>query len=138
MCRQLCSKNCPIAPSSVITLSGHIRFFFSYILQNEIIFCLLIEWLYFHPSQGSKEDTTTLHVLGFLKDLLSALPLSSVKSCCETLLRVMTLSHVVRVQFKGYIFVFIDLSILNTCLCFSEAGNSKCNAGFPQALQQQA
>uniref|UniRef100_A0A673H633 Uncharacterized protein n=1 Tax=Sinocyclocheilus rhinocerous TaxID=307959 RepID=A0A673H633_9TELE len=45
-------------------------------------------------SGGSKEDTTTLHVLGLLKDLLSALPLSSVKSCCETLLRVMTLSHV--------------------------------------------
>ncbi|XP_048061220.1 RRP12-like protein [Megalobrama amblycephala] len=45
-------------------------------------------------SGGSKEDTTTLHVLGLLKDLLSAFPLNSVKSCCETLLRVMTLSHV--------------------------------------------
>ncbi|KAG5831684.1 hypothetical protein ANANG_G00306350 [Anguilla anguilla] len=43
---------------------------------------------------GSKEDTTTLHVLGLLKDLLSAFPLGAVKSCCETLLRVMTLSHV--------------------------------------------
>ncbi|MBN3312286.1 RRP12 protein, partial [Atractosteus spatula] len=43
---------------------------------------------------GSKEDTTTLHVLGFLKDLLPCFPLSAVKSCCETLLRVMTLSHV--------------------------------------------
>uniref|UniRef100_A0A8C2FJ70 Ribosomal RNA processing 12 homolog n=1 Tax=Cyprinus carpio TaxID=7962 RepID=A0A8C2FJ70_CYPCA len=45
-------------------------------------------------SGGSKEDTTTLHVIGLLKDLLSAFPLSSVKSCCETLLRLMTLSHV--------------------------------------------
>ncbi|KAI2657902.1 RRP12-like protein [Labeo rohita] len=45
-------------------------------------------------SGGSKEDTTTLHVLGLLKDLLSTFPLSSVKSCCESLLRVMTLSHV--------------------------------------------
>ncbi|XP_043111552.1 RRP12-like protein [Puntigrus tetrazona] len=45
-------------------------------------------------SGGSKEDTTTLHVLGLLRDLLSVFPLSSVKSCCETLLRVMTLSHV--------------------------------------------
>ncbi|XP_051504404.1 RRP12-like protein [Myxocyprinus asiaticus] len=45
-------------------------------------------------SGGNKEDTTTLHILGLLKDLLSAFPLSSVKSCCETLLRVMTLSHV--------------------------------------------
>ncbi|XP_073729478.1 RRP12-like protein [Misgurnus anguillicaudatus] len=45
-------------------------------------------------SGGNKEDTTTLHVLGLLKELLSTFPLSSVKSCCETLLRVMTLSHV--------------------------------------------
>ncbi|XP_072293683.1 RRP12-like protein [Eucyclogobius newberryi] len=43
---------------------------------------------------GSKEDTTTLHVLGLLKELIGAFPLGAVKSCCETLLRVMTLSHV--------------------------------------------
>ncbi|XP_053477234.1 RRP12-like protein [Ictalurus furcatus] len=43
---------------------------------------------------GSKEDTTTLHVLGLLKELITTFPLSSVKSCCETLLRLMTLSHV--------------------------------------------
>lgn len=43
---------------------------------------------------GNKEDTTTLHVLGLLKELLGAFPLGAVKSCCETLLRVMTLSHV--------------------------------------------
>ncbi|KAM4608020.1 RRP12-like protein [Polymixia lowei] len=43
---------------------------------------------------GSKEDTTTLHVLGLLKDLMVTFPLGPVKSCCETLLRVMTLSHV--------------------------------------------
>lgn len=43
---------------------------------------------------GSKEDTTTLHVLGLLKELMGTFPLGSVKSCCETLLRVMTLSHV--------------------------------------------
>uniref|UniRef100_A0A4W4E309 Ribosomal RNA-processing protein 12-like conserved domain-containing protein n=1 Tax=Electrophorus electricus TaxID=8005 RepID=A0A4W4E309_ELEEL len=43
---------------------------------------------------GSKEDTTTLHVLGLVRELITAFPLSSVKSCCETLLRVMTLSHV--------------------------------------------
>ncbi|XP_029305253.1 RRP12-like protein [Cottoperca gobio] len=43
---------------------------------------------------GSKEDTTTLHVLGLLKELMGAFPLGAVKSCCETLLRVMTLSHV--------------------------------------------
>ncbi|CAB1343367.1 unnamed protein product [Coregonus sp. 'balchen'] len=43
---------------------------------------------------GSKEDTTTLHVLGLLKDLMVTFPLNAVKSCCETLLRVMTLSHV--------------------------------------------
>ncbi|XP_013887776.1 RRP12-like protein [Austrofundulus limnaeus] len=43
---------------------------------------------------GSKEDTTTLHVLCLLKELMGTFPLGAVKSCCETLLRVMTLSHV--------------------------------------------
>ncbi|KAL3050287.1 hypothetical protein OYC64_012343 [Pagothenia borchgrevinki] len=43
---------------------------------------------------GSKEDTTTLHVLGLLKELMGTFPLGAIKSCCETLLRVMTLSHV--------------------------------------------
>uniref|UniRef100_A0A8C9TWU4 Ribosomal RNA processing 12 homolog n=1 Tax=Scleropages formosus TaxID=113540 RepID=A0A8C9TWU4_SCLFO len=43
---------------------------------------------------GSKEDTTTLHVLGLLKELVTTFPVSAVKLCCETLLRVMTLSHV--------------------------------------------
>ncbi|XP_040905089.1 RRP12-like protein [Toxotes jaculatrix] len=43
---------------------------------------------------GIKEDTTTLHVLGLLKELIGTFPLGAVKSCCETLLRVMTLSHV--------------------------------------------
>ncbi|KAF3708264.1 RRP12-like protein [Channa argus] len=43
---------------------------------------------------GSKEDTTTLHILGLLKELMGTFPLGAVKSCCETLLRVMTLSHV--------------------------------------------
>ncbi|XP_062852235.1 RRP12-like protein [Trichomycterus rosablanca] len=43
---------------------------------------------------GNKEDTTTLHVLGLLKELITTFPHSSVKSCCETLLRLMTLSHV--------------------------------------------
>uniref|UniRef100_A0A8C8R7I7 Ribosomal RNA processing 12 homolog n=1 Tax=Pelusios castaneus TaxID=367368 RepID=A0A8C8R7I7_9SAUR len=43
---------------------------------------------------GTKEATTTLHVLTLLRDLLPCLPLAMVKSCCETLLRVMTLSNV--------------------------------------------
>ncbi|XP_053168440.1 RRP12-like protein isoform X3 [Hemicordylus capensis] len=45
-------------------------------------------------SGGAKEATTTLHMLTLLRDLLPCLPAPSVKSCCETLLRVMTLSHV--------------------------------------------
>lgn len=44
---------------------------------------------------GSKEATTTLHMLTLLKDLLPCFPEGMVKSCSETLLRVMTLSHVV-------------------------------------------
>ncbi|XP_077469171.1 RRP12-like protein [Stigmatopora argus] len=42
---------------------------------------------------GNREDTTTLHVLGLLKELMLTFPLGAIKSCCETLLRVMTLSH---------------------------------------------
>ncbi|XP_007456264.1 PREDICTED: RRP12-like protein isoform X3 [Lipotes vexillifer] len=45
-------------------------------------------------SGGSKEATTTLHMLTLLKDLLPCFPDGLVKSCSETLLRVMTLSHV--------------------------------------------
>ncbi|CAK7299731.1 RRP12-like protein [Vulpes lagopus] len=45
-------------------------------------------------SGGSKEATTVLHMLTLLKDLLPCFPESLVKSCSETLLRVMTLSHV--------------------------------------------
>ncbi|KAM3912961.1 RRP12-like protein isoform 2-T2 [Leptodactylus fuscus] len=44
-------------------------------------------------SGGSKEATTTLHMLTLLKDVLPCFPISLVKSCCETLLKVMTLSH---------------------------------------------
>lgn len=44
---------------------------------------------------GSKEATTTLHMLTLLKDVLPCFPEGLVKSCSETLLRVMTLSHVV-------------------------------------------
>ncbi|XP_054238178.1 RRP12-like protein isoform X3 [Indicator indicator] len=43
---------------------------------------------------GTKEATTTLHVLALLQDLLPCFPAAVVKTCCETLLRVMTLSHV--------------------------------------------
>uniref|UniRef100_A0A2K5QA06 Uncharacterized protein n=1 Tax=Cebus imitator TaxID=2715852 RepID=A0A2K5QA06_CEBIM len=45
-------------------------------------------------SGGSKEATTTLHMLTLLKDLLPCFPEGLVKSSSETLLRVMTLSHV--------------------------------------------
>ncbi|KYO26462.1 RRP12-like protein [Alligator mississippiensis] len=43
---------------------------------------------------GTKEATTTLHVLTLLRDLLPCLPAAATKTCCETLLRVMTLGHV--------------------------------------------
>ncbi|XP_077114405.1 RRP12-like protein [Ranitomeya variabilis] len=45
-------------------------------------------------SGGSKEATTTLHMLSLLKEVLPCFPVILVKSCCETLLKVMTLSHV--------------------------------------------
>lgn len=50
---------------------------------------------------GTKEATTTLHVLALLRDLLPCFPAAVVKTCCETLLRVMTLSHVVSVLMIG-------------------------------------
>ncbi|XP_028651485.1 RRP12-like protein [Erpetoichthys calabaricus] len=42
----------------------------------------------------SQENTTTLHIMELLKELLPCFPVSSVKSCCEMLLRVMTLNNV--------------------------------------------
>ncbi|XP_069756548.1 RRP12-like protein isoform X2 [Narcine bancroftii] len=42
---------------------------------------------------GGTETATTLHVLCLLKEVLPCFPVSCVKSCCETLLRVMTLSN---------------------------------------------
>lgn len=53
-----------------------------------------------HPA-GTKEATTTLHVLTLLRDLLPCFPAAVVKTCCETLLRIMTLSHVVSVPVPG-------------------------------------
>lgn len=49
---------------------------------------------------GSKEATTTLHMLTLLKDMLPCFPEGLVKSCSETLLRVMTLNHVVRARHR--------------------------------------
>ncbi|XP_032986796.1 RRP12-like protein isoform X2 [Rhinolophus ferrumequinum] len=51
-------------------------------------------------SGGSKESTTTLHMLTLLKDLLPCFPEGMVKSCSETLLRVMEKAHInlVRLQ----------------------------------------
>ena len=66
-----------------------------YAFENCPVYCSLSMFL---TPPGSKEDTTTLHVLGLLKELMGTFPLGAVKSCCETLLRVMTLSHVVRAQ----------------------------------------
>ncbi|XP_075830211.1 RRP12-like protein [Microtus pennsylvanicus] len=45
-------------------------------------------------SGGAREATTTLHMLTLLKDMLPCFPEPLVKSCSETLLRVMTLNHV--------------------------------------------
>ncbi|XP_022106693.1 RRP12-like protein [Acanthaster planci] len=45
-------------------------------------------------SGGTGEVATTMHVLGLLKDVLSCLPQNSLKSACETILRLMTLSNV--------------------------------------------
>ncbi|XP_064631172.1 RRP12-like protein isoform X2 [Lineus longissimus] len=43
---------------------------------------------------AGKDATTTLHVLSFLKEILGCFPQNSLKSACETILRLMTLSNV--------------------------------------------
>ncbi|XP_055503138.1 RRP12-like protein [Leucoraja erinacea] len=43
---------------------------------------------------GSTEGATMLHLLGLLKEVLPCFSVRAVKSCCETLLRVMTLGNV--------------------------------------------
>ncbi|KAL3864637.1 hypothetical protein ACJMK2_006302, partial [Sinanodonta woodiana] len=44
--------------------------------------------------QSGGEAIDTLHVVSLLKDVLSVFPQNYVKSCCETILRLMTLSNV--------------------------------------------
>ena len=51
---------------------------------------------------GVGEATGTLHTLELLKNILFVLPYNSLKSCCEIILRVMTLSNVVSTFLCGY------------------------------------
>ncbi len=44
---------------------------------------------------GTGEATETKHTLELLKNILAVLPANSLKSCCETILKLMTLSNVV-------------------------------------------
>ncbi|XP_048746321.2 RRP12-like protein isoform X2 [Ostrea edulis] len=53
-------------------------------------FCIQV----IEQSGGSGEASDTLHILTLLKDVMSTFSLNSVKSVCETILRVMTLSNV--------------------------------------------
>ncbi|PVD30877.1 hypothetical protein C0Q70_10152 [Pomacea canaliculata] len=43
---------------------------------------------------GANEALDTLHILGLLRDIMSTFPQNSIKSTCETVLRVMTVSNV--------------------------------------------
>ncbi|KAK3582767.1 hypothetical protein CHS0354_015294 [Potamilus streckersoni] len=45
-------------------------------------------------SGGIGEASDTLHILSLLKDVLSVFPRNTMKSCCETVLKLMTLSNV--------------------------------------------
>ncbi len=47
---------------------------------------------------GVGDALNSLHVLSLLKDVLGDFPKSSVKSVCETILKVMTVSNVVSCQ----------------------------------------
>ena len=59
---------------------------------------------------GSKEATTMLHMLTLLKDLLPCFPEGLVKSCSETLLRVMTLL----MTFKHFSLTQATVPVLST------------------------
>ncbi len=95
----------------------------------------------FSPS-GSKEDTTTLHVLGLLKELMGTFPLGAVKSCCETLLRVMTLSHVVRTQQTfipfNHLYGYSNVVLNMAAVFLVVAGDGERHAGLSQAIQREA
>lgn len=81
---------------------------------------------------------------------MGTLPLGAVKSCCETLLRVMTLSHVVRTQTfptaaRHSMFsrlatqIFFFVVILNMAAVFvAVAGDGERHAGLPSAVQREA
>lgn len=98
----------------------------------------------FNFLSGSKEDTTTLHVLCLLKELMGTFPLGAVKSCCETLLRVMTLSHVVRMpkyfQVQPGKFRCPVLKIFFKAMFLlhfvAAAGDGQRHAGISQAVQR--
>lgn len=51
---------------------------------------------YFFVCLGANEALDTLHILGLLRDIMSTFPQNSIKSTCETVLRVMTVSNVVK------------------------------------------
>lgn len=46
-----------------------------------------------NPALGG--STTTLHVLGFLKDIIGSFNKANVKACCESILKVMTLGNII-------------------------------------------
>ena len=64
---------------------------------------------FFLYKPGGGEAADTLHTLSLLRSILPVLPHNSVKSACETILRVMTLSNVVSSKFFA--------KYWNTCLC---------------------
>lgn len=82
-----------------------------------------------------------------MKELITTFPLSSVKSCCETLLRVMTLSHMVRRHdffewFSGHGWVHIAMVVLKCGVVHKiffflvcKASDGRGDAGFSQTLQ---
>ena len=67
-----------------------------HVLKFEFLKFRILEMLNFHPCiTGTGESADSLYTLALLKSLLPVLPHNSVKSACETILRVMTISNVV-------------------------------------------
>jgi len=76
--------------------------------QNEMVSYLTV-LVAFYDFSGSSEATTTLHVLGLLQEILDIVPKSSLKSACETILKVMTLANVVSYGAAVHVYVFFKI-----------------------------
>jgi hypothetical protein len=86
-------KSCRIITEFGEHPSGLLMFVYNVDVVDWALVCKMSDKT--HTYTGSGEASDTLHILTLLKDIMATFSLNSVKSVCETILRVMTLSNVV-------------------------------------------